>query len=354
MNILITGGAGFIGSAVIRNALSKNVFNITTIDNLTYAGNLNSLTRHMKDKRFRFVEGNICDLAVLNDLFDEFKPEAVMHLAAESHVDRSIYGPRDFIETNIIGTFTLLEASLRFYKSLSLDKQNSFRFHHISTDEVYGDLDELSSPFTEETPYSPSSPYSASKAASDHLVRAWGRTYNLPVIVTNCSNNYGPYHFPEKLIPHIILNAIQGKPLPIYGDGSQIRDWLYVDDHAEALIKVITNGKIGQTYNIGGRNEKTNLEVVESICELLEELSPSKPDNFNRYRDLITFVEDRPGHDTRYAIDSSKIEKELGWIPQETFETGLRKTVKWYLMNTEWWERVLSGDYKLDSLKHSS
>jgi dTDP-glucose 4,6-dehydratase len=247
-----------------------------------------------------------------------------------------------------------LEASLKFYKSLSLDKQNSFRFHHISTDEVYGDLDELSSPFTEETPYSPSSPYSASKAASDHLVRAWGRTYNLPVIVTNCSNNYGPYHFPEKLIPHIILNAIQGKPLPIYGDGSQIRDWLYVDDHAEALIKVITNGKIGQTYNIGGRNEKTNLEVVESICELLEELSPSKPDSFNRYRDLITFVEDRPGHDTRYAIDSSKIEKELGWIPQETFETGLRKTVKWYLMNTEWWERVLSGDYKLDSLKHSS
>jgi dTDP-glucose 4,6-dehydratase len=273
-----------------------------------------------------------------------------MHLAAESHVDRSIDGPADFIETNIVGTFNLLEAARHYYESLEGDEREKFRFHHISTDEVYGDLEGTEELFTEKTPYFPSSPYSASKAASDHLVRAWGRTYGLPVIITNCSNNYGPYHFPEKLIPHIILNAIHGKPLPIYGDGSQIRDWLYVEDHAKALIKIVTEGKVGETYNIGGHNEKTNLEVVEAICDLLEGLVPKKPAGVTNYRDLITFVKDRPGHDVRYAIDASKIERELGWVPEETFETGLRKTVKWYLDNRQWWERVLSGAYRLERL----
>ncbi|MDC1329593.1 dTDP-glucose 4,6-dehydratase [Pseudomonadales bacterium] len=348
MRILVTGGAGFIGSAVIRYGLIDCGLDITTVDNLTYAGNLDSLVRCERSEKFRFVKANICDADALNIVFKEFQPDAVMHLAAESHVDRSICGPADFIETNINGTFTLLEQARKFYDGLPKEKQQEFRFHHISTDEVYGDLAETDTPFTEETPYSPSSPYSASKAASDHLVRAWGRTYGLPIIITNCSNNYGPYHFPEKLIPHVILNAIHGKPLPIYGDGSQIRDWLYVEDHAKALIMVVTKGEVGQTYNIGGHNEKTNLEVVEAICELLEELTPDKPTGVENYRDLITFVKDRPGHDTRYAIDSSKIERELGWVPEETFETGLRKTVNWYLMNRGWWERILSGAYKLD------
>jgi len=273
-----------------------------------------------------------------------------MHLAAESHVDRSIDGPSDFIDTNIVGTFNLLEATRHYFESLEEDKREQFRFHHISTDEVYGDLAGTDDLFTEQTPYSPSSPYSASKAASDHLVRAWGRTYGLPVIITNCSNNYGPYHFPEKLIPHMILNALHGQPLPVYGDGSQIRDWLYVEDHAKALIKVVTDGEIGETYNIGGHNEKTNLEVVETICDLLEELAPEKPAGVSNYRDLITFVKDRPGHDVRYAIDASKIERELGWVPEETFETGLRKTVQWYLDNRQWWQRVLSGAYRLERL----
>jgi dTDP-glucose 4,6-dehydratase len=277
-------------------------------------------------------------------------PTFVMHLAAESHVDRSIDGPANFIDTNIIGTFNLLEAARSYYESLSNKDKKKFRFHHISTDEVYGDLEDTDDFFTENTPYAPSSPYSASKAASDHLVRAWGRTYGLPVIITNCSNNYGPYHFPEKLIPHVILNALHGKPLLVYGNGLQIRDWLYVEDHVKALIKVVTEGGIGETYNIGGQNEKTNLEVVETICDLLEELAPERPIGVKNYRDLITFVKDRPGHDVRYAIDSLKIKRELGWVPEETFATGLRKTVKWYLDNRQWWERVLSGAYRLERL----
>jgi len=273
-----------------------------------------------------------------------------MHLAAESHVDRSITGPGEFIQTNIIGTFNLLQVSLEYFQNLEVERQKSFRFHHVSTDEVYGDLHGTDDLFTEETSYAPSSPYSASKASSDHLVRAWWRTYGLPVLITNCSNNYGPYHFPEKLIPHIILNALAGKALPVYGDGNQVRDWLYVDDHARALFKVATEGLLGETYNIGGHNEKKNIEVVHAICEILEELAPEKPTAIKKYSDLITFVKDRAGHDVRYAIDASKIEKELQWVPLESFETGLRKTVLWYLNNKEWWQRVLSGDYRLERL----
>lgn len=351
MRILVTGGAGFIGSAVIRYGVIGCGLDITTVDKLTYAGNLDSLIGCNRFEKFSFIKADICDANALNKIFRQYQPDAVMHLAAESHVDRSISGPADFIQTNINGSFTLLEEARKFCDSLTKEKREDFRFHHISTDEVYGDLAKTDTPFTEETPYSPSSPYSASKAASDHLVRAWGRTYGLPIIVTNCSNNYGPYHFPEKLIPHVILNAIHGKLLPIYGDGSQIRDWLYVEDHARALIRVVTKGEVGETYNIGGDNEKTNLEVVEAICELLEELAPSKPPSVKKYRDLITFVKDRPGHDIRYAIDSSKIKRELDWVPEETFETGLRKTVSWYLMNRGWWERILSGAYKLDKVE---
>ena len=350
MKLLITGGAGFIGSALVRGLISEKKHAVINYDKLSYAGNLDSLIGASEYPRYGFEQADICDAKELFRVFSKYQPTGIMHLAAESHVDRSIDGPTDFIDTNIVGTFNLLEAARHYYESLEEDKREQFRFHHISTDEVFGDLEGTDDLFTEETPYSPSSPYSASKAASDHLVRAWGRTYGLPVIITNCSNNYGPYHFPEKLIPHVILNAIHGKPLPIYGDGSQIRDWLYVEDHAKALIKVVTEGEIGETYNIGGHNEKTNLEVVETICDLLEELAPEKPAGVKIYRDLITFVKDRPGHDARYAIDASKIERELGWVPEETFETGLRKTVQWYLDNRQWWERVLSGAYRLERL----
>ena len=348
MKILVTGGAGFIGSAVVRHILNETDHSIVNLDCLTYAGNLESLVEVDKAARYFFEHIDICDADRLSQIFNVHKPSAVMHLAAESHVDRSIDGPAEFIKTNVNGTFNLLEAAKQYFGGLNDNDKRSFRFHHISTDEVYGDLEETDELFTENTPYSPSSPYSASKAASDHLVRAWGRTYGLPVIITNCSNNYGPYHFPEKLIPHVILNAIHGKPLPIYGNGLQIRDWLYVEDHAKALIRVVTEGKIGETYNIGGHNEKTNLEVVQAICDLLEELAPDKPSGIGKYQDLITFVKDRPGHDARYAIDASKIERELGWVPEETFDSGLRKTVQWYLDNTAWWERVLSGEYRLE------
>jgi len=350
MKILVTGGAGFIGSSVIRSIFSQTDYAVINLDKLTYAGNLDSLPDIIDTQRYFEEQVDICDDQALRRVFEQHRPTCVMHLAAESHVDRSIDGPADFIHTNITGTFNLLEAARKYFGGLNTAEQNQFRFHHISTDEVYGDLEGTDDLFTEQTPYSPSSPYSASKAASDHLVRAWGRTYGLPVIITNCSNNYGPYHFPEKLIPHVILNAVHGKPLPVYGNGLQIRDWLYVEDHAKALIKVVTEGKVGETYNIGGHNEKTNLEVVQTICDLLEELAPEKPSAIDKYRDLITFVKDRPGHDARYAIDASKIECELGWVPEETFETGLRKTVQWYLDNTSWWERVLSGAYRMERI----
>ena len=350
MKVLITGGAGFIGSNLVRHIINQTEFSVINVDDLTYAGNLDSLFDISNSSRYTFVKGNISDQIILKEVIHKHRPDKIMHLAAESHVDRSIDNPTDFISTNIIGTFNLLEAARDYFDSLNNAKKQEFRFHHISTDEVYGDLDEADNFFTEQTPYSPSSPYSASKASSDHLVRAWNRTYGLPVIITNCSNNYGPRHFPEKLIPHIILSAIHGKPLPIYGNGQQVRDWLYVEDHVKALIKVVTEGAVGETYNIGGRNEKSNLEVVESICELLEELTQEKPTGVNNYRDLITFVKDRPGHDVRYAIDASKIERELNCVPEETFESGLRKTVQWYLDNRKWWERVLSGAYRLERL----
>lgn len=352
MRILVTGGAGFIGSAVIRHLISATEHEVLNLDKLTYAGNLDSLAPVADSPRYRFCQVDICDAVALQALFGEFQPTAVMHLAAESHVDRSIDGPAEFIQTNIVGTYTLLEAARSYWIGLEPSAQKAFRFHHISTDEVYGDLAGTDDLFTETTPYAPSSPYSASKASSDHLVRAWQRTYGLPTIVTNCSNNYGPYHFPEKLIPHVILNALAGKPLPVYGDGSQIRDWLYVEDHARALVEVVTRGKVGETYNIGGHNEKRNLEVVQAICGLLDEMRAWVDDRgqVRSYSELITFVADRPGHDRRYAIDASKIQRELGWVPQESFETGIRKTVQWYLSNRQWWERVLNGSYQLARL----
>lgn len=389
MKILVTGGAGFIGSAVIRHIIHNTQDSVVNLDKLTYAGNLESLLEVSENERYAFEQVDICDAAELKRVFTEHQPDAVMHLAAESHVDRSIDGPAEFIQTNIVGTYNLLEAARAYWNELDEERKQAFRFHHISTDEVYGDLphpsdvksEELSekgeytSPltpnplplFTEETPYEPSSPYSASKASSDHLVRAWLRTYGFPTLVTNCSNNYGPYHFPEKLIPLVILNALEGKDLPIYGKGDQIRDWLYVEDHARALYKVVTEGEIGETYNIGGHNEKTNLEVVETICAILDELVPRNESNVRSegsgvksedtptspltpYSSLITHVTDRPGHDRRYAIDATKIANELNWQPIETFETGIRKTVQWYLDNQQWCQRVQDGSYQRERL----
>lgn len=346
MKILITGGAGFIGSAVVRHIIQDTDNTVLNVDKLTYAGNLESLAKVADNPRYQFSQTDICDRAALDQLFETFQPDAVMHLAAESHVDRSITGPAAFIETNIIGTYQLLEAARHYWNGLAENKKAEFRFHHISTDEVYGDLEGTEDLFLETTPYAPSSPYSASKASSDHLVRAWHRTYGLPVVLTNCSNNYGPYHFPEKLIPLVILNALAGKPLPVYGNGAQIRDWLYVEDHARALYKVVTEAEVGETYNIGGHNEQQNIDVVKAICNLLEELAPNKPEGIANYQDLITYVKDRPGHDLRYAIDASKIKKDLGWVPVETFESGLRKTVEWYLANQEWVKHVQSGEYQ--------
>ena len=384
MKILVTGGAGFIGSAVIRHIIENTQDSVINLDKLTYAGNLESLKSIDKNERYVFEQVDICNRTEIDRVFNEYKPDAVMHLAAESHVDRSITGPAEFIQTNIVGTYNLLEAAREYWNTLGSGAKKTFRFHHISTDEVYGDLPhpsdihndeclmvngELSSDelkiknstssikslplFTEQTSYAPSSPYSASKASSDHLVRAWLRTYGFPTIVTNCSNNYGPYHFPEKLIPLVILNALEGKNLPIYGKGDQIRDWLYVEDHARALYKVVTEGKVGETYNIGGHNEKQNIEVVQAICEILDELAPMKDKNDQlniNYSSLIINVPDRPGHDRRYAIDSSKMQKELGWTPEETFETGLRKTVQWYLNNQKWCKNVQDGTYQRERL----
>ncbi|WP_192985760.1 dTDP-glucose 4,6-dehydratase [Pseudomonas sp. EggHat1] len=346
MRILITGGAGFIGSALIRHLIQDTEHEVLNLDKLTYAGNLESLTPVTDSPRYRFVHADIADSEQVAAMLAEFQPDAIMHLAAESHVDRSIDGPAAFIQTNIVGTYSLLESTRAYWLGLSAERKAAFRFHHISTDEVYGDLHGVDDLFTEATPYAPSSPYSASKAASDHLVRAWQRTYGLPVLITNCSNNYGPYHFPEKLIPLMILNALAGKPLPVYGNGQQIRDWLYVEDHARALLKVVSEGEVGETYNIGGHNEQKNLDVVQAICALLEELEPQKPAGISSYAELITYVQDRPGHDLRYAIDASKIERELGWVPEETFESGLRKTVQWYLDNLDWCRRVQDGSYQ--------
>jgi dTDP-glucose 4,6-dehydratase len=339
--ILVTGGAGFIGSAVVRQFINETQNTVVNVDKLTYAGNLQSLTSVSDNPRYHFEQVDICDAAEVARVFREHQPDAVMHLAAESHVDRSITGPADFIQTNIVGTYTLLEAARSYWNTLDDARKASFRFHHISTDEVYGSLGE-SGFFTEKTAYEPNSPYSASKASSDHLVRAWHHTYGFPVVTTNCSNNYGPYHFPEKLIPLVILNAVNGKPLPIYGKGDNIRDWLFVDDHARALRLVLEKGKLGETYNIGGWNEKTNLQVVQAICAILDELRPQNAP----HNQLITFVADRLGHDQRYAIDANKIANELGWKPEETFESGLRKTVEWYLNNNEWIQGVISGEYQ--------
>lgn len=355
MKFLITGGAGFIGSAVIRYILNCTEHSVVNVDKLTYAGNLDSLVEVSASERYVFERLDICDGNGLEKAFAAHRPDTVMHLAAESHVDRSIDGPAAFMQTNIMGTYALLEVARGYWRELSEEHKKRFRFHHISTDEVYGDLDNPTDLFTEETPYAPSSPYSASKASSDHLVRAWQRTYGLPTLITNCSNNYGPYHFPEKLIPLIILNALEGKPLPVYGQGNQVRDWLYVDDHARALYTVAVHGRIGQTYNIGGHNEKQNIEVVHAICELLEELAGDNPNsasssNPEGFKQLITFVEDRPGHDLRYAIDADKILQELGWRPRETFESGLRKTVQWYLNNLDWCRRVQDGSYQRQRL----
>jgi len=348
--ILVTGGAGFIGSAVIRHLINDTDFSVVNLDKLTYAGNLESLADCSSSPKYVFEQVDICDEVEVRRVFKQYSPDMVMHLAAESHVDRSIDGPREFIQTNIVGTYNMLEQARSYWVGLDPKKKTGFRFHHISTDEVYGDLEGTEDLFTETTPYAPSSPYSASKASSDHLVRAWQRTFKFPAVITNCSNNYGPYHFPEKLIPLMILNALEGKPLPVYGQGHQIRDWLYVEDHARALVLVATQGSLNETYNIGGHNEMQNIQVVQTICELLEELVPQKPEGVSAYQDLITFVEDRAGHDVRYAIDASKIKRELGWVPQETFASGIRKTVEWYLNNQQWCLNVQDGSYQRERL----
>lgn len=349
--VIVTGGAGFIGSALIRYLLAQTNQIVMNLDKLTYAGNLNSLAALSHDKRYFFQQVDICNRNVVRDIFESFQPDAVMHLAAESHVDRSIDNAVDFIQTNVVGTFSLLEETRNFWNKLSKDKQKTFRFHHVSTDEVFGTLGSTGK-FTEQSPYRPNSPYSATKAASDHLVRAWYETYGLPIIISNCSNNYGPYHFPEKLIPHMILNALHGRPLPIYGNGHQVRDWLYVDDHVRALYTILTQGKLGETYNVGGHNEQKNIDVVRAICEVLETLRSTTPliSHQHRLKDLITYVDDRPGHDVRYAIDATKIARDLGWQPQETFESGLHKTVHWYLKNEAWWQDILNGTYRLNRL----
>lgn len=353
MRILVTGGAGFIGSALIRHLIETTAHEVLNLDKLTYAGNLESLSSIATNTRYEFVQADIADRATVDAVLERFAPHAIMHLAAESHVDRSIDGPAAFIETNIVGTYSLLEAARAYWAKLPAAEREAFRFHHVSTDEVYGDLHGVDDLFTETTPYAPSSPYSASKAASDHLVRAWHRTYGLPVLLSNCSNNYGPFQFPEKLIPLTILNALAGKPLPVYGNGLQVRDWLFVEDHARALLQVLCAGQVGETYNIGGHNEQKNIDVVRSICALLEELAPDHPAGVNHYADLISFVQDRPGHDQRYAIDASKIQRELGWTPAETFQSGLRKTVQWYLDNSEWCQHVQDGSYQGQRLGNS-
>ncbi len=348
--ILVTGGAGFIGSALVRHLIGETAHRVVNVDCLTYAGNLHSVAAVAADARYTFEKVDIRDADALQRVFERHRPDGVIHLAAESHVDRSIDGPRVFVETNVFGTYNLLEAARRHWRSLDEEGRRTFRFHHVSTDEVYGSLGETGL-FTEETPYRPSSPYSASKAASDHLVRAWHHTYGLPVLTTNCSNNYGPYQFPEKLIPLMIVNALAGKPLPVYGDGQQVRDWLYVEDHARALTLVFEQGRVGEEYNIGGHNERRNVEVVHQVCELLEALAPIKrPPGIAHYRDLITYVKDRPGHDRRYAIDARKIERELGWRPRETFHSGIRKTVQWYLDHEDWWRSVRDGSYRGERL----
>jgi dTDP-glucose 4,6-dehydratase len=350
MNIIVTGGAGFIGSAVIRHFINHTAHNVINIDKLTYAGNLESLESVENHSRYTFEKVDICNKDEIKRVFNQYQPDIIMHLAAESHVDRSIDGPDEFIQTNIIGTYILLEQARSYWSELEGDKKNNFRFHHVSTDEVYGDLEGTDDLFTEDTAYAPSSPYSAAKASSDHLVRAWQRTFGMPTLITNCSNNYGPYQFPEKLIPLIILNALEGKDLPIYGNGKQIRDWLYVDDHARALLHVAFNGQIGATYNIGGHNELQNIEVVKTVCNILDELEPSKLDGIDRYEQLITYVGDRAGHDVRYAIDATKIAEELDWTPDEIFATGIRKTVEWYLDNKIWCDHVKDGSYRGERL----
>ena len=348
--ILVTGGAGFIGSAVIRHIIRSTADRVVNVDKLTYAGNLYSLAETASSPRYTFERADICDRRAMERLFESHRPDLVMHLAAESHVDRSIDGAAEFVETNIVGTYTLLEVARDYWRQTAEPRRSAFRFHHVSTDEVYGDLGESGEACTEAAAYSPSSPYSASKASSDHLVRAWRRTYGLPVLITNCSNNYGPYQFPEKLIPLMILNAIDGAPLPVYGRGNHIRDWLYVEDHARALYLVLNHGSVGETYNIGGRNQRRNLDVVGTLCDLLDELCPCKAADAAGYRALVAHVPDRPGHDLRYAIDSSKIERELGWLPAETFESGLRKTVEWYLANRPWCHRIRDGSYRGERL----
>ena len=352
MNIIVTGGAGFIGSAVIRYLINNAEHNVINVDKLTYAGNLASLKDIERSPNYVFMQSDICDASHMDEIFETVQPDLVMHLAAESHVDRSIEGSAEFIHTNIIGTHTLLEAARKYWQK---SQKEGFRFHHISTDEVYGDLEAQDPAFTETTAYAPSSPYSASKASSDHLVRAWGRTYGLPIVMSNCSNNYGHYQFPEKLIPHMILNALSGKNLPIYGSGQQVRDWLHVDDHAEALFLIATKGKLGETYNVGGESEKQNIDVVNTLCTLLEELAADrKPEGLNQFTDLITYVTDRPGHDQRYAVDITKIKTDLGWSPKHTFESGMRETVQWYLSNQEWWQAVLDGSYQLERIGTTS